>query len=191
MQQTTPITINADTRLSTVLGFDPDIVSYIVALNPHDFARLHNPLMRRFMTPRITLGRVAAMAGVSLDTMLAAIAALVGATVVPAPTPPVLAESPAERPDWLENADMERVIEVNLLPLDDALDADPLLPIMQALKATKPGEIVRIRHRWEPQPLYDVWAKMKTREWFSEQIAPDEWWIWVWHVPSERAAKQY
>lgn len=179
MEKPISITINAHTRLSTVLNYDPGIVAFIVALNPHDFARLHNPLMRHFMAPRITLGRVAAMAGVSLDTMLADIAAVIGATVVPELTPLVLGAAPTERPAWLEHADLDSVIEVNLLLLDDVLSADPLLPISLALKAAKPGDIVWIKHRWQPQPLYDVWVKMKTVEWFSEQIAPDEWWIWV------------
>ena len=189
MEPPTPITINANTRLSTLLDFNPDIVSYIVALNPHDFIRLHNPLMRRFMAPRITLARVAAMAGVSLDTMLADIASLTGAMVIPAPTPVVLAEAPTERPAWLEHA-LDSVIEINLLALDDALTADPLLPIMQALKASQPGDILWIRHRWEPQPLYDLWAKMATIQWFSEQIAPDEWWVWVWHKHAARDDKE-
>ena len=39
-----------------------------------------------------------------------------------------------------------------------------------------------IRHRWEPQPLYDIWAKMDL-EWFAQQIGADEWYIFV-HRPA-------
>jgi len=68
---------------------------------------------------------------------------------------------------------------VDLLAHDDALDADPLPPVMSAIKALPPGGVVLIKHRWEPRPFYDVWAKMSGLEWFAEQPAPDEWWIWV------------
>ena len=53
--------INANTRLNKALDLHPQVLDYIVSLKPHDFQRLHNPLMRRFMSPRITLGRIAKM----------------------------------------------------------------------------------------------------------------------------------
>ncbi len=48
--------IHANTRLNKALELHPQVLDYIVSLNPHDFRRLHNPLMRRLMSPRITLG---------------------------------------------------------------------------------------------------------------------------------------
>lgn len=57
--------MNGNTRLSKALDSHPDVLEMIVGLNPRDFSRLRNTRMRRFMAPRITLRRVAAMAGVS------------------------------------------------------------------------------------------------------------------------------
>ena len=68
---------------------------------------------------------------------------------------------------------------MDLLPLDEALNADPMPPVMVPLEALPPGGVLLIKHKWEPQPFYDVWSKMGDVEWFSEQIGPDEWWIWV------------
>jgi hypothetical protein len=65
-------------RLKEALDLDPRVVGYVISLNPHDFERLRNPLMRRLMAPRITLSRVAAMAGVSQEELLERIAALGG-----------------------------------------------------------------------------------------------------------------
>lgn len=70
--------IGPDTRLKKALDLDPRVVDYVVSLDPHDFERLRNPLMRRLMATRITLSRVAAMAGVLVGEMLERIAALGG-----------------------------------------------------------------------------------------------------------------
>lgn len=181
---TTPrrqLAINAETRLNRVLDLDPAVLEYIVALDPHDFERLHNPVMRRLMPPRITLGRVAVMAGVPLDLLLAHIAELGGATVDPRVVAPELPQSPHAKPAWTTQPPSAMV---DLLPLDDALDGDPLPPVIAAIKALAPGESMCFRHRWEPQPFYDVWTKMGSLEWFADQTRPDEWWIWVRRVVS-------
>ncbi len=61
-----------------------------------------------------------------------------------------------QAPDWIEN---EVSTTVNLLESDERLDADPMLPIMKAVKQAQVGELLLIKHKWELQPLYDVWAK--------------------------------
>ncbi len=53
--------ISAETRLSQVLDAVPGALDYIVSLNAHDFGRLRNPVLRRYMSSRISLRRVAAM----------------------------------------------------------------------------------------------------------------------------------
>jgi hypothetical protein len=75
-------TISANTRLNKALDLHPDVLEYIVSLNPHDFVRLRNPLLRQLMSPRITLGRIAAMTHVPLSELLTRVASLGRATVV-------------------------------------------------------------------------------------------------------------
>jgi Domain of unknown function (DUF1858)/Uncharacterized conserved protein (DUF2249) len=175
--------INANTRLNKALDLHPQVLDYIVSLNPHDFQRLHNPLMRRLMAPRITLGRIAKMTQVPLAELLAHIATLSGATVEEDVVEHDLPQSPTEPPSWVVNAPPETVTEVNLLPLDATLEADPLLPVMQAVKALTPGAVLCIRHQWEPQPFYDVWAKMGDVEWYATEVTGTEWHIWVRRRP--------
>ncbi len=57
------IEVDESSKLSKALRLHPDVLDYIVSLNPHDFKRLYNPLMRRMMPPRISLARVAEMTG--------------------------------------------------------------------------------------------------------------------------------
>ena len=65
------ILVDENARLSKALELHPDVLDYIVSLNPHDFKRLHNPLMRKLMPPRIRLKRIAAMTGTPIAELMA------------------------------------------------------------------------------------------------------------------------
>ena len=177
--------ITEETRLNKALDLHPAVVEYIISLNPHDFARLRKPLMRRLMAPRITLGRVAAMVGVPVGQVLERVAAFGGVTASYGERGRTLPQSAKERPCWVAKSDPTAVPVVNLLPIDETLDADPMPPVLDVIKQLAPGDVFFFRHKWEPQPFYDVWTKMGGLEWFAERRGPDEWWIWVRRVPHE------
>ncbi len=172
---TTPSPISATTKLAKALELHPDVLEYIISLDPHDFERLRLPVMRKLMSPRISLGRIATMTGTPINTLLKQIAVLSGATVELSTTEVVSTPSSSERPAWVANATRT----VNLLPMDEMLTGDPMPPVMLEVKKLKPGEVLLIRHRWESQPFYDIWAKMPGLEWFAESVSDDEWQIWV------------
>jgi hypothetical protein len=175
--------IGAGTRLNVALGLHPDVLEYIVSLEPHDFARLQNPVMCRLMSPRITLGRVAVMAGVPVSDVLERIAMISGASIDLNDTASSLPASEGMRPDWVGRAEQGSFNTVNLLPMDDALDGDPMIPVAKAIRLLEPGGVLLIRHRWEPQPFYDIWNRMQGIEWFSEPDQLDGWHIWVRRKP--------
>lgn len=172
--------MNGNTRLSKALDSHPDVLELIVGLNPRDFSRLRNAQLRRFMAPRITLRRVAAMVGLPEADLVARVNLLAGEeggeSVESAALPMLSPEPPAWREDIREDA----IPWVDVTTQDDAQE-DPLPPIMAAWKALGPGETLGIKHRWEPQPLYDVWEKLGLGYW-AEQISPDLWHIFV-HRP--------
>jgi hypothetical protein len=172
---TTPTTISATTKLSKALELHPDVLEYIISLDPHDFDRLRNPVMRKLMSPRISLGRIAMMTGISINALLEQIAVLSGATVELSTVEILNTPSSSERPEWV----MDATRTVNLLPMDKLLTEDPMPPVMLEVKKLKPGEVLLIRHKWEPQPFYDIWSKMPGLEWFAESVSADEWQIWV------------
>ena len=70
--------IDGDTRLSQVLDSVPDSLDYIVGLNPHDFERLRNPVLRRDMASRISLRRVVGIASTPEETLVGQVRVLVG-----------------------------------------------------------------------------------------------------------------
>ena len=73
-----PHLVDENSRLSKALSLHPDVLDYIVSLNPHDFQRLHNPLMRRLMPPRISLKRVAKITNRPVVDILARIHEIAG-----------------------------------------------------------------------------------------------------------------
>lgn len=180
--------ITGETRLNIALDNIPGAVEYIVSLSPHDFARLNNPLMRKLMSPRISLRRVAAMAGMSEAELLEHLAALGGDVEVRTAAPVGLTapltspQSPAAPPAWMAEVTDDRIPWVDLLPIDDT-QGDPFAPISIAVKKMAAGTVVGVRHRWQPQPFYDVWTRMGIA-WFARQVADDEWYIYVYKPPS-------
>lgn len=176
-----PVLLGPATRLNQALDLHPDVVDYVVSLHPHDFSRLHNPLMRKLMSPRITLGRVAEMAGVPLAEFLSRLTIITG---VPhhADGGRPLPNSATDAPEWVELARDTDIPVVDLRPLDERLDADPMPPVMLAAKALPPGGVMVIHHKWEPRPFYDVWSQSGF-EWFAEEVEPEQWNIWLRRVP--------
>jgi hypothetical protein len=77
--------------------------------------------------------------------------------------------------------DLETIPWVDVVPID-AVGGDPFPPISLAVRQLESGGVLGIRHRWQPQPLYDIWGKMDL-EWFPQRIGPDEWYIFV-HRPA-------
>ena len=177
--------VDENSRLSKALALHPEVLDYIVSLNPHDFQRLHNPLMRRLMPPRISLARIARMTDTRVESLLARIHEIAGKplsngelleiTARAGSTEPSDEAPSREPPDW---ADGQPKATVDLLASDERLDADPMLPIQQALRTCGPGEFILIKHKWEPQPLYDIWDK-QGMEHFASQHGNGEWWIVV------------
>lgn len=172
--------MNANSRLSEALAAHPDVLEFIISLNPHDFNRLRNPLLRKVMPPRITLGRIARMVDMptrELVEKIHAIAGIKGKVDIVLDEAP-LPESSVEAPEWLWDVDLERLKWVDVLPIDE-IGGDPMPPINIAVNGLQCGEVVGIKHKWEPQPLFDIWAS-RGFEFWSHQEGADEWHIFVY-----------
>lgn len=174
--------IDANTKLNVILDLGSEVLDYIVSLNPHDFQRLYHPLMRKFMSPRITLRRVAVMINRPVDELLKRIAQLAAVEIALTDESPY-PQSPTTAPIWVQAVLDKPIAVVDLLPIDETLDADPMPPISRGIKQLGVGEVLLIKHKWEPQPLYDIWITTGIL-WYAEQIGTDEWWIWVRRDPA-------
>ncbi|MBV9170396.1 MAG: DUF1858 domain-containing protein [Chloroflexi bacterium] len=178
--------ITPQTRLSQVLDTVPGALDYVVSLDPHDFQRLRHPMLRRYMSPRISLDRVAAIARLPVNKLMDDLdrlaagedLATVQSEIGSAPGEP--ATHAADVPAWFQGIDAASIPWVDVIQIDE-VSGDPFPPISLAVRQLKPGGVLGIRHRWEPQPLYDIWSKMDL-QWFAQRIGENEWFVFV-HRP--------
>ena len=89
--------------------------------------------------------------------------------------PSSLPTNPVEPPAWVTN---EVAAIVDLLESDERLDTDPFVPLFPVLKHAAVGDIILLKHKWEPQPLYDVWQKLGIA-YYAQQQSKDEWWVYL------------
>lgn len=175
--------MNGDTKLAEALKANPAILDYVISLNPHDFERLRNPLMRRVMPVRITLRRLASMVNMPEQELLDKINALAGQPLEVVdqsrPAPPT---SPVQPPPWMGAVDEKQIKWVDVLHGDETL-ADPMPPINIAVNDLRPGQVIGIKHKWQPQPLFDIWHS-RGFEYWTRKMSDDEWHIFV-HCPKE------
>jgi hypothetical protein len=180
------IKVMPNSKLAKALQLHPDVLDYIVSLNPHDFERLYNPLMRKLLPQRITLARLAQMTNTPLAELLiiihkkaqlplktADLQKIDQLSAASSVTP--LPKNPTTSPDWI-NDPISKI--VNLLASDDRLDTDPFVPLFPVINRAEEGDVILLKHRWEPQPLYDVWQKLNIKH-FAIKAADDEWWIYI------------
>jgi len=109
--------MNGDTKLAEALRCNAAILDYVISLNPHDFQRLRNPLMRRIMPVRITLRRLASMVDVPEQEFVDKINTLAGLQLekidAERVAPPVASIEP---PEWMAAVDESRIRWVDVLP---------------------------------------------------------------------------
>jgi hypothetical protein len=176
------LAVDGTSKLAAALDLGPGVLEYVIGLNPHDFARLRNPLMRKLMPKRIRLDRLARMVDKPVSQLVEEIHAAaglevdrVGLALIEEPATDVLPSNAERQPDWAAG---DTAAVVDLLEGDERLDTDPIPLIHRALARAARGAVVLVKHKWEPQPLYDVWSRTGVEHW-AEQRAVDEWWIWL------------
>lgn len=131
------------------------------------------------MPPRISLARIATMVDKPVEEIIQGIYEATKMKreddTVFDDTPSSLPANPVEPPAWITD---EVVAIVDLLESDERLDTDPFVPVFPALKHAAVGDVILLKHKWEPQPLYDVWQKLGVA-YYAQQQSKDEWWVYL------------
>ncbi len=178
--------LTPESKLSRALKLHPDVLEYVISLNPHEFSRLRAPLLRQVMPARITLARLAVMLDMPVSNLLKGIYRAAQIELSSSELERLenlddgqneleLPQSSHDAPQWSRQ---QVVAVVDLLESDDRLDTDPFVPLFPVINRANPGDVILLKHRWEPQPLFDVWKKLNI-DFYSKQKSPDEWWIYL------------
>ena len=141
--------INADTKIAAILKQSTGALDAIVSINPK-FEKLRNPLLRKLMAGRTSIGMASKISGSPLSDFYAKLAPL-GFTIGKSILPGKNAEKPP-LPAFFNSLKPGNVIEFDARPIIDA-DEDPLPMIIKKVKETKPGGALKIINSFEPTPL--------------------------------------
>ena len=143
--------ITEQTKIAALLKQHPDALETIVSLSP-DFKKLRNPVLRKLMAGRTSIGMAAKIGGCTPDDFYTALKPL-GFEAGPGS---VLPEQPKNErhplPEALKHLEPELLIVLDVRPIL-AGGEDPLKLIQQKVKELRPGQVLQIINTFEPTPL--------------------------------------
>ena len=175
-----PDVIAADVTLARLLETRPGLLTTLVEFHPH-FKRIENRLRRRIMAPRVTLEQAAAMAGVPVEFLVAALRRAAGVEEDTGPAAAVAAAAaPAPRPAALDAVAPDDVIRLDVRD-DIRSGVEPFARIMATVGSLPDGHVLALRAPFEPVPLYDVLGKRGFAHW-TERHRVADWSVWFYRA---------
>jgi hypothetical protein len=162
----------AETVVADAIAADPSVIDRLAALHPA-FEKLRNPLLRKVMARLVTLREAAKVAGVAVETV---VAAANGAPPEPAVASPPPAAAEDEAPLWVNNADLHERVALDVRPIL-AEGGEPLGPIMRVAATVPPGGLLILDAPFDPAPLRRVRGN-KGFDSYRRALADDHWRVW-------------
>jgi uncharacterized protein (DUF2249 family) len=147
--------INIDTKISKILKRNPEALEAIISINPK-FEKLRNPLLRKLMAARTSIGMASKIGGFSVEKFFDKLQPL-GFE----PDRETVLESNMEKPKlpaFFNSVKPEQIIDFDVRPIIDS-GADPLSSIVAKVKSIPKGGILKIINSFEPTPLISLLKK--------------------------------
>ncbi len=141
-------TINADTRISTLIKLNPAVVAAIASINPH-FKKLENPILRKFLAPRVTIAEAARIGKCDINLFFEKLRPL---GFVPE-------NSHTKNETTQDNnipGEASTVLDVRS---DIEKGADPFKTINHQLSLLKEGKTLLLINTFEPVPLIRIFSE--------------------------------
>lgn len=163
-------TITAKTKISELIKFNSKSVDAIASL-AKPLEKLKNPILRKIMASRVTIGEAAKMGGTTVAEFKRVLTPL-GFTFEEESNnkEEAIAET---RPDWLQNANQA---DIDFYDVRSIIDngADPLKEILGRFKTVEPSKILCIINNFVPTPLIHLLKQEKAEATFVENISDKE-----------------
>lgn len=147
--------IDANTKISKILKQNPDALEAIISINPK-FEKLRNPLLRKLMAARTSIGMASKIGGFSVNKFFEKLKPLgfepdtetVQESNIEKPKLPAFFNS--IKPDQIIDFDVRSIIEEG---------KDPLTSIVSKVKSIPKGGVLKIINSFEPTPLITLLGK--------------------------------
>jgi hypothetical protein len=159
-------------KVGELLESYPGLEPILIAQAPA-FARLKNPILRRTVARVATLQQAAAVGGLEVRALVAALRCAAGQ-----PTDEVSLDSAGvgmadvfapKRPDWVDMGRLRDVVDADALLASGRV---PLPEVAEHARALGPGDVLRVDAAFRPVPLVDALGKQGFRCWVRE-AGPD------------------
>jgi uncharacterized protein (DUF2249 family) len=160
--------ITEHTKISEIIKANKESVDAIASV-AKPLERLKNPILRKVMASRVSLGEAARMGGSTVEAIAEALKPL-GYHLVGTEQK---SEKVEDRPDWLIHAPEADITLFDVRPIIEH-GSDPLKEILHQFKETAPGKILCIINSFVPTPLIHLLEKEKADGSFVETISDNE-----------------
>ncbi len=149
-------TINANTKIASLLRQHPDALEAIISLSPK-FTKLRNPILRKVMAARTSIAMASKVGGCSVDDFFSKLQPL-GFSIDKAPVnvEPDIEKRPI--PAFMKNISTDKIVELDVRPVIET-GKDPLDLIVKKVKGLEAGSVLKIINSFEPTPLMHLLGK--------------------------------
>jgi len=163
------MTINANTKISSLLKYNADALEAIVSISPK-FTKLRNPILRKVIAARTSIALASKLGGCSVDDFFKKLKPL-GFEI---DNVAVVMEKENENkpvPAFMKNIAADKMIELDVRPIIE-LGKDPLDIIVKKVRALETGSVLKIINSFEPTPLMHLLGKQGFES-YTETISDD------------------
>lgn len=150
------ITINANSKIATLIKQHPDALETIVSISPK-FTKLRNPILRKAIAARISIAMASKLGGCSVDDFFNKLQPL-GFEIDKATVATDIDDEKKPVSEFMQNISADKIIELDVRPVFET-GKDPLNIIIQNVKALETGYMLKIINSFEPVPLMHLLGK--------------------------------
>lgn len=148
------LSINENTKISTLIEANPQVIETLVKLNAH-FSKLRNPFLRNILAKRVTISEACKMSGCNITDFFITMEGIgfnVNAGSLRARIPQVSHNGRFILPENFE------IIELDVRPVL-VQKKDPLNLIISKIGTLQAGQCLKIVNTFEPVPLINLLGK--------------------------------
>lgn len=147
--------ININTKIASILKAHPGALDAIISISSK-FEKLRNPILRKLMAGRTTIGMASKVGGCSVDDFFTKLAPL--GFEIDRKGARATNHSQQNKDCFADRVNPEDIIEVDTRPILENGD-DPLTIILQNVRSLKDGKVLKIVSSFVPGPLIALLEK--------------------------------
>ena len=162
------ITINADTKISTLIKHHPQAMEAIISISPK-FNKLRNPLLQRLMAARTSISMASKIGGCSVEDFFAKLEPL--GFIVDRTTGVETESVGKDYPVFMQTLTKDNVVDLDVRSTIES-GGDPITQILGVVNTLPDGKILKLINTFVPEPLIQLLGK-KGYQSFSDVISED------------------